>query len=397
MSSRSQAPEISLIVNTFMKPRHLGLVLDSIERQIGVEGRFEVVITDDGSTDETERLVAQRAAKASYRLAFTSRPHDGFRLARVRNDGVRIAHGQRFLFLDGDCMLPRDHVAVHLERCQQGVATGGDCGRLTESQSQGVDPTALDAAAIGQMLTSTEQAALRRKLRKWRWYSLIGHSTKPRLVGNNIGIHRHDFERINGFDERFVGWGQEDDDISLRLRAVGVRLETVLDSTCSLHVWHPTDPTATPRWRDGPNVQYFLRKGRLSQCRQGLVTRNLESLRWRFPPDLEQTALGRGIAEMLGTHAETRVPDDQTAEVDLVIYPGQGRFLPRKKTRQGSRGRHAYPECRVLLLADNPGGQGSGVPRKLRAAADVILQAPAFREPMSVWLSELNAVLEQVG
>ena len=400
MPTHPAVPEISLIVNTYMKPRHLELVLDSIEQQEGVVGGFEVVVSDDGSTDETAELVARRAANASFRIAFTSRPHDGFRLARVRNDGARLAHGKRLLFLDGDCMLPRNHVAVHLSRCREGVATGGDCGRLDEFQSRSVDPTTLDANAIHQLLPAKERAALKRRLRKWRWYSLIGHPTKPRLVGNNICIHRRDFDVVNGFDERFVGWGQEDDDITLRLRAVGVRLETVLDRTCSLHVWHPTDPTATARWRDGTNVRYFLRRGRLACCRQGLTTRGLDNLRWRLPADLETTATGRGVALLFDkqqtrntvhgapSHRSTVVP---APEIDLVVWPGRGSFA--RRTQRAGR---ISPECRVLLVEGN-----NTPPYRLRSAADVVLDAPLVSSADTpaghTSLEKLAALLETVA
>jgi glycosyltransferase involved in cell wall biosynthesis len=406
----SQDPEISLIINTYMKPRHLGLVLDSIEHQEGVAGRFEVVVSDDGSTDATASLVHARAATAPYRLAFTTRPHDGFRLSRVRNDGARIACGKRLLFLDGDCMLPRDHVAVHLDRCREGVATGGDCGRLNESQSRGISGTSLNAKAVASLLPASERKALRARLRKWRWYALLRHPTKPRLVGNNICIHRRDFERVNGFDERFVGWGQEDDDITLRLRAAGVRLATVLDRTCSLHVWHPTDPTATTRWRDGSNVGYFLRRGRLTCCREGLSQRSVQELRWRLPQDLAQTAIGRTLAEILtpasafkaAHQAAPRNPGDPTAEIDLVIRPGIGKFQPQKR-----RGPRRTPECRVLLLEGD-----IDVPASLLRKADVVLRVPrqlaaaaeadssgslSPNESSIAMMRELRKLLEQIG
>lgn len=376
MSTHSPAPAISLIVNTYMKPRHLRLVLDSIEHQEGVDGQFEVVISDDGSTDETASMVAKRAAVAPFRLAFTSRPHDGFRLARVRNDGARIARGDRLLFLDGDCLLPRDHVAVHLTRCQKGVATGGDCARLSEEQSRAIDPSTLDQATVRNLIPAAEQRALQRRLRKWRWYSLIRHPTKPRLVGNNICIHRRDYERVNGFDERFVGWGQEDDDITLRLRAAGVRLETVLDRTCSLHVWHPTDPTATARWRDGANVAYFLRRGRLTRCRQGLIPRAIHELDWRLPADLLDTASGQGVARLVqesrkggypqGTAATAGRHTAMKSEIDLVIRPGTGMF----------RGSRARGECRVLIIEGDARAE-----KNVRSAADRTIHLP---KPTSV-------------
>lgn len=390
MATPCDPPEISLIVNTFMKPRHLGLVLDSIDQQTGVDGCFEVVISDDGSTDETPALVAARAATAPYRIAFTSRPHDGFRLARVRNDGVRQARGKRLLFLDGDCMLPQDHVAIHLSRCCEGVTTGGDCGRLSESQSREVDPSRLDADTVHRLLPVAERAALRRKLRKWRWYTLLRHRTKPRLVGNNICIHRHDFTRINGFDERFVGWGQEDDDITLRLRAAGVRLQTVLDRTCSLHVWHPTDPTATARWRDGPNVHYFLRTGRLTACRQGLRSRGLGELHWRLPPDLRETALGQAVAAIL------QVPDAtsgaaESAEIDMILRPGRGTFAKRQRVTAGGGAKNG-PDCRVILCP-----QGTRIPGRLRRQADRVLEMPVQPAATESWHADIASRLETLG
>jgi glycosyltransferase involved in cell wall biosynthesis len=396
MTAPSQPPEISLIVNTYMKPRHLSLVLDSIEHQEGIEGRFEVVISDDGSTDNTADLVAKRAAAAPYRLAFTTRPHDGFRLSRVRNDGVRVACGARLLFLDGDCMLPRDHVAIHLERCREGVATGGDCGRLDAQQSEGIDPATLNAENVATLLSRDERTNLRRKLRKWWWYTLIRHSTKPRLVGNNICIHRQDFERVNGFDERFVGWGQEDDDITLRLRAAGVRLETVLDRTCSLHVWHPTDPTATARWRDGANVPYFLRKGRLTRCREGFTKRSPHDLGWQLPEDLPHTATGRALATLLhnATSCGDREPrlraggeTGRSPEIDVVIRPGTSQFRPR-----ATKGRRRGPECRLLLI------EGSAEASKsLQKSADVVRHVSQNVASPQTLVQELSAVLEQIG
>ena len=44
----------------------------------------------------------------------------------------------------------------------------------------------------------------------------------------NPPFDRADYERVNGYDENFVGWGCEDDDLRLRLRHAGVRIESIL-------------------------------------------------------------------------------------------------------------------------------------------------------------------------
>lgn len=334
-------PALSLVVNTFQKPRHLALVLESIALQEGSRGRFEVIVSDDGSTDETAAIVDTFAEGAGFPVRFVSQPHDGFRAAAVRNRGARLATGDYLLFLDGDCILPRDHLAAYLACRRPGVAHLGYCARLPEDVSARLVPGGLAAVDLGALVPSQERRVLGRRHRKAWWHTLLRHPSKPRLASGNFGVWRRDFERVNGFDERFVGWGQEDDDLGLRLRAAGVKLESIIGRTFTLHVWHPTDGSATPRWRDGANVRYFHRRGRLTACRDGLCPRPARAIRWGLPDDLAATPLGRAIDRLL--HDAPRAGPGEDCEIDLVIRPGRARFARKA-------------ECRLLVV------EGAGKP-----------------------------------
>jgi glycosyltransferase involved in cell wall biosynthesis len=329
------ARDIALIVNTYQKPRHLALVLASIAAQTGVDGRFEVIISDDGSTDGTAALVHDFAAQARFPVRFTSQPHDGFRLARTRNAGARLSASDYLLFLDGDCILPRDHVAAYLERRRTGQALLGYCARLPEETSARLEAATIATTDLPSLAPASERRLLAQRFRKAWWHAALRHPSKPRLAGGNCGMWRRDFEAVNGCDERFVGWGQEDDDLGLRLRAAGVRLESILDRTWSLHVWHPVDTSATPRWRDGVNVPYFLRRGRLKRCRHGLLDRAAHDVRWGLPADAHNTPLGRELVALLAD--APRAAAGEPCEVEIVLRPGRGRFNHRA-------------ECRLLLI-----------------------------------------------
>src|SRR5947207_12506473 len=106
-------PEIAVLVSSFERPRHISRVLASIAAQRGVGGAIEVVVTDDGSRDETPRLVRQFAASVNFPVRFVMHPHEGFHIARCRNEGVAASTAPYLLFLDGDCIIPPDHFRAH--------------------------------------------------------------------------------------------------------------------------------------------------------------------------------------------------------------------------------------------------------------------------------------------
>ena len=253
----------------------------------------------------------------------------------------------------------------------------GGCGRLSEAASRGLDPATVAGADPADLLPQAERRLLARRHRKAWWYNAIRHPSKPRLVSNNFGVWRGDYERVNGCDERFHGWGQEDDDLGLRLRASGVRLESILDRTFAVHVWHPTDPSATPRWRDGPNVAYFLRRGRLTSCRRGLVDRPASAICWGLPADIAETQTGRDILRLL--EGGRRAAAGEPCEIDLVLRPGGGRF---------SR----PAECRLLIETS-----GDRAEPALRRNAYRIERADRIERSEPGDLAGLETILQSAG
>jgi glycosyltransferase involved in cell wall biosynthesis len=364
--------DTSVLVTTFRRPGHLRLVLESIAAQRDVPRDFEVVVSDDGSNDGTAETVAAFAAEKDVPVQFTTQPHEGFRLARVRNNAARLARGRYLLFLDGDCVLPPHHLAAHRRRRRPAAALLGYCARLTEAASRPLLERGSARQELAGLVTADEARLLARRHRRARWHTLIRHPTKPRLAGGDFGVWRADFERVNGFDERFEGWGQEDDDLGLRLRTAGVTLASILDATCSLHVWHPTDPTATRRWRDGVNVGYFERRGRLTACRRGLASRSRADIRWGLPADIAATPLGRLVAGQLT--GCTLTPPGTACEIEIGIAGPSLRF-----TRPA--------ECRLLIHRADTQLCGCDAAR-----ADRSIEVPAAKEAAAI-----AAALDEIG
>lgn len=267
----SAETQIAVILSTYQRPEHLRRSILSLVNQRGVAGLYEVVVTDDGSADHTASLVDEIAGQVDFPIRFTTHEHDGFRLARCRNEGARVSAAPYLLFSDGDCIFPSNHLLRHLRARRLGVAWSGDCVRLDEFHTRRIDEAVIAAGAYRMWASKRERLRILQRWIKDEFYSALGHPMRPKLIGCNIAIWRHDFERVNGFDEQFVGWGCEDDDLTQRLRQAGVRIASILGHTRAYHMWHPSDPSQPMEWRNGANVSYLLRGDKPTRCADGLA------------------------------------------------------------------------------------------------------------------------------
>lgn len=262
--------DFSVVICTYQRPGHLRRCLLSLALQRGLSEGFEVVVTDDGSLDETADVVADFADSVDFPIAWTTHAHDGYHAARTRNDGVRLARGRYLLLLDGDCIVTNDHLAQHLEFRRPGVVAAGDFCRLDEAASERVTDAVVVSGEFQHWGPASERKRLAARHRKAWFYNLVRHPRKPALIGNNVGVWHDDYRRVNGFDENYRDWGCEDDDFGQRLRWAGCRLHSILGRTCTYHLWHPPHPTAPQRWSNGVNTQYFLSRPPLAWCENGL-------------------------------------------------------------------------------------------------------------------------------
>jgi len=89
---------ISVIIPTRNRARFLEKAVQSVFRQRLACG--ELIIVDDGSTDDTARLVERLAATAPVRVRYLFQERAG--AAAARNLGIRKAGGEMLCFLDSD-------------------------------------------------------------------------------------------------------------------------------------------------------------------------------------------------------------------------------------------------------------------------------------------------------
>jgi GT2 family glycosyltransferase len=324
--------DISVIICTYQRPAHLRRCLLSIAAQRGAEGRFEVIVVDDGSHDQTAEVVAQFGREVDFRVQFVTHPHDGFQQSRCRNEGILAAAAPYLLFTDGDCLLPPDHIERHLAARRPDVARAGDCFRIDQDASQRIDELSVQSGLCFDEFAPAVRRWRRALYRKAVFYQLTRNRVRPKLIGWNMAMWKVDVERVNGFDQRFRAWSCEDDDLAARLRVAGIRIRTALGYTSAYHLWHPPHSTTPQAWRNGPNVPYLRRPVRLTRCLNGIKS---------FPLDdvSAHCIAGPSNARLAADVADCFVGVRRPVELELLFWPAHTTFS--KST-----------DHRILLTAD---------------------------------------------
>ncbi|MHB1035726.1 MAG: glycosyltransferase [Pirellulales bacterium] len=266
-------PEIAVLISTYQRPHHLRRSLLSLANQREVAERMEVVVTDDGSPEASRPVVEAFARTVDFPVHFTTHQHAGFRLSVCRNEGIAVSKAPYLLMSDGDCVFPPDHVKWHLAYRRPGRVVVGDCFRLDRAASEHVADAAIRDGVYPAWISSRERRRLAAKAFRGMWYHLLRLPMRPRVTGCNIGVWRSDLERVNGFDENYVGWGLEDRDLQRRLSRLGLRFKSILYRTAPCHLWHEPAPTFARNNVGTKNLEYYRRDGVPTRCQFGLEER----------------------------------------------------------------------------------------------------------------------------
>ncbi len=234
---------ISVVVATYNRPDALDAVLRALSRQS--DNAFEVIVADDGSGPETAAVIDAWRDRLTVPLIHSWQPDAGFRIARARNRAVVAGSGGYIVLLDGDCVPQPDFVAQHRRLAERGYVVFGSRVLLSRSLTRAVlaagEP--IETWRLRRWLVERARRRINRcrplirlpgqRWRRRRWSSYLS------LRSANFALWRDDYLAVDGFDERFEGWGYEDTDLAIRLHRGGVERKDGRYATAVLHLWHP--------------------------------------------------------------------------------------------------------------------------------------------------------------
>jgi glycosyltransferase involved in cell wall biosynthesis len=248
--------DISVVVITRGKAKYLERTLESLVLQQVDGGAFEIIVVDNGSTDETADVV-DRYGRLDARVRFVAQREPNRTLAR--SAGISRAAGGIIAFVDDDCICPRNLVDVHLRTHREGggrtVVVGArreiftalpvddDLALAIARAGAKLDPR-ITSCPVPELLSLCDIWDIRHRMetlegassgtseptaQRTPWFSFTSrHCSLPLDLCRSIG----------SIDDQDRGWCGEDAEFAYRLWKSGASFVT-LSSVAVLHQTHP--------------------------------------------------------------------------------------------------------------------------------------------------------------
>ncbi len=216
---------ISVIVPSYNAASTIKACLEGLLAQSLPRSNYEVIVVDDGSTDETKALVGD------YAVRLIAQPHQG--PAAARNRGVAEAQGEIMLFTDADCA-PSENWIVEMVKPFDDDAVIGVKGAYLTAQ-EGIVPRFVQC----EYEERYKRMATQQKIDFIDTYA--------------AGYRRKVFLEEGGFDVRYPGASVEDQEFSFRLAEKGYKMVFTPQAV----VYHQHPQTLLAYLRRKFNVGYW--------------------------------------------------------------------------------------------------------------------------------------------
>lgn len=210
---------ISLIVSTYNRPEALKIVLDSIKEQTLLP--LEVIIGDDGSSDETLKLINEYQKSFPIPLIHVWQEDKGFRLSRIRNLAIKKSQGEYIISIDGDIVLHKEYINSHKIFAKKGYFLQGHRVLLNDKlTNEIISSNKRNISFWSKNIKNRKNTIHNFNLAKI--FSTSSVNTKG-IKGGIFSYWKKDAIKVNGLNEDFIGWGKEDSEFAVRLINSGIR------------------------------------------------------------------------------------------------------------------------------------------------------------------------------
>ncbi|WP_366184525.1 glycosyltransferase family 2 protein [Flavobacterium ovatum] len=227
-------PKCTLVTPTYNWPEALELLLLSLLNQTILPN--EVIIADDGSNEDTKKLIEKFQANFPIPLLHVWHEDNKNRKPKIMNKAIAMANYDYIIEVDGDIIMNKNFIKDHLTFAEKNHYLFGSRVNIQESILSKV----LSEKIIHFNLFSKGIKKRGRTIRipyLMKFSKNIDQRSK-KLRGCNMSFWREDFIKINGFNENLVGWGIDDSEMIQRLHNINIKGLRLKYSAIVYHIFH---------------------------------------------------------------------------------------------------------------------------------------------------------------
>jgi glycosyltransferase involved in cell wall biosynthesis len=227
-------PSCTLVTPTYNWPEALELLLLSLLRQSVMPN--EVIIADDGSREETKKLITDFQKKFPIPLIHIWHEDLKNRKPTIMNKAIAKAKYDYIIEIDGDIIMNPHFVEDHLTFAEKGHYLYGSRVNIKET----ILPELFSKKILDFNLFSK---GIKKRGRTIRFPFLMNFvksvdQRSRKLRGCNMSFWKEDFIKINGFNENLVGWGIDDSEMIQRMHNLGIKGKRLKFSGIAYHIYH---------------------------------------------------------------------------------------------------------------------------------------------------------------
>ncbi|EAM0390791.1 glycosyltransferase [Campylobacter jejuni] len=238
---KKQKPKTcALIITTYNQKERLALVLDSVKNLEPLPD--EVLIADDGSREDTAKLIQAYQKDFPCKLEHIWQEDEGFRAAASRNKAINASNSEYIILIDGDMILEKNFINDHLKFASLKTILQGSRTILNEKESKELLSKNDFSLAFNKKGFKNQRSIFLAKC-VYKFSKLTKKFfKKSQLVKGsktcNMSFYKSDFEAIEGFNEKFIGWGREDSEFVARFLFNNGVFKRLKFNALAYHIYH---------------------------------------------------------------------------------------------------------------------------------------------------------------
>ncbi|MFW6022932.1 MAG: glycosyltransferase family 2 protein [Halanaerobiaceae bacterium] len=209
----SQDIETSVVIPTYNREKILYKCLKALDNQSYPAEKYEIIIINDNSTDNTENMLKNIDIKPQ--LVYRKQEHSG--PAGARNTGLKLARGKYIVFIDDDIIVNPLFLEAHINKQKENdrIIVHGPV----------IYTNNLDNPTSEEMK--------------------ITDFSRSYFATGNVSIKKEYLKKSGLFNEKFTEYGWEDLELGIRLKKLGLKAKRAPEAK-GFHLKYSFSPDKIP-------------------------------------------------------------------------------------------------------------------------------------------------------